>query len=222
MNKIEQNRTTILEKITKFHSLSLYKDANLPKLIAVSKKQNEERVLQALQCGHRIFGENRVQEAANKFSDIKKLNQGIELHLTGPLQTNKVKIALSLFDVFHTLDREKLAKEFTKYPEEIKNKTFFVQVNIGEETTKSGVKPTEVNDFLDYCINVLKLNISGLMCIPPFKEDPTSHFLLLKEIATQNNLKNLSMGMSDDYKIAILNGATHIRVGTALFGSRNT
>ena len=210
------------EKYQEILDFLQFQTSNKVKVVAVSKNHPIEAIYKAIDLGVKIFGENRVQEAANKFSDIKKLNQGIELHLTGPLQTNKVKIALSLFDVFHTIDREKLAKEFIKHPEEIKNKTFFVQVNTGEEKTKSGVKPTEVNSFLDYCTNVLKLNISGLMCIPPFKEDPTSHFLLLKEIATQNNLKNLSMGMSDDYKIAILNGATHIRVGTALFGSRNT
>ena len=191
------------------------------KIIAVSKNHPVEAIYKAIDVGIKIFGENRVQEAENKFSKIKKTNKEIELHLTGPLQTNKVKAALSLFDVFHTLDREKLAKELIKYPDEIKNKTFFVQVNIGEEKTKSGVRPSETNDFLDYCKNILKLKISGLMCIPPFKEDPKRFFLLLKELAIQNNLKNLSMGMSNDYKIAILNGATHIRVGTALFGERN-
>ena len=220
MNKIEQNRTTILEKITKFHSLSLYKDAHLPKLIAVSKKQNEERVLQALQCGHRIFGENRVQEAENRW--IKYLNEfeKIELHLIGPLQTNKVKKALKLFDVIHTVDRESIAIEISKnLNKSSKTKTFFIQVNTGHEKQKSGVLPDEIEAFFQFC-KKLKIPISGLMCIPPISETPSIHFCYLNKLSKKLNLNALSMGMTSDFEEAIKFGTTCIRIGEGFFGKR--
>ena len=143
----------------------------------------------------------------------------MELHLTGPLQTNKVKDAVKLFDVFHTLDREKLAKEFFKLGE-IKNKKFFIQVNTGKEKTKSGIYLEELNQFINYCKIDLSLNIIGLMCIPPINDDPKKHFALLADNAKKNNLPHLSMGMSADYLDAIKLNATYIRIGTALFGER--
>ena len=191
------------------------------KIVAVSKNHEVFAIQEAIGNGVRMFGENRVQEAILKFKPLKKTFLDLELHLTGPLQTNKVKLALSIFDIFQTLDREKLAREFIKYPLEIKNKKFFIQVNIGKEENKSGIDPKQTKDFVNYCKNELSLNIIGLMCIPPINEDAQDYFIMLKKIAQENNLKNLSMGMTSDYKKAIINGATHIRVGTALFGKRS-
>ena len=144
----------------------------------------------------------------------------LELHLTGPLQSNKVKLAASLFDVFHTLDREKIAKELFKYSDLLKKKKIFIQVNTGDEDTKSGIKLNEIRDFSNFCIEELKLNIVGLMCIPPINEEPSMHFLLLQNIANRNNLPELSMGMSNDYEDAIKFGATSVRIGSLLFGER--
>jgi|TARA_B110000438_G_scaffold186653_1_gene178342 pyridoxal phosphate enzyme (YggS family) len=191
------------------------------KIIAISKNHPLSSVVEALNCGIKVFGENRVQEAQEKFEKIKGENKDIELHLTGPLQTNKVKSALMLFDVFHTLDREKLAREFKKNKDAIQNKKFFIQLNTGAEETKSGVYVSEADRFIEYCKKDLGLNIEGLMCIPPIKDDPNEHFLLLKNIAKKNKLNELSMGMSDDYEKGVLSGATCVRVGTKLFGVRN-
>ena len=190
------------------------------KIIAVSKNHPISSIEKAVSDGVRIFGENRVQEAINKFNIIKTQYEDLELHLTGSLQTNKVKQALEIFDTFQTLDRVKLAKEFSKYPNTIKNKLFFVQINTGAEINKSGISVGEANKFIKYCKFDLKINVVGLMCIPPVKENPTNHFNLLKKIAFENNLFHLSMGMSSDYKEGVLSGATYVRVGTKLFGSR--
>ena len=190
------------------------------KIVAVSKNHSQKSVIEAIEAGVLIFGENRVQEALSKFSDIKKDNQEIELHLTGPLQSNKVKQALEIFDVFQTLDREKLAKEFIKYPDIIKNKKFFIQINTGKEISKSGILPEDADRFINYCKFEIKLPIIGLMCIPPINDPPSNHFNILKKISNKNDLEHLSIGMSGDYEEAIFAGATHIRVGTKLFGSR--
>ena len=189
------------------------------KIIAVSKNHPKTAVEIAISHGIRLFGENRVQEAKAKFMDLKKTHTDLELHLTGPLQTNKVKDAVKLFDVFHTLDREKLAKEFFKV-EGIENKKFFIQVNTGKEKTKSGIYLEELNQFINYCKIDLSINIIGLMCIPPINEDPKKHFSLLAEEAKKNNLPHLSMGMSADYMDAVELNASYIRIGTALFGER--
>ena len=197
------------------------KNAEKPcKIIAISKNNPLSSVIDALNFGINIFGENRVQEAQEKFEKLKKKNKNIELHLTGPLQTNKVKSALMLFDVFQTLDREKLAKEFLKNKELIKNKKFFIQVNTGAEVNKSGIFVSDASKFIDYCKEDLKLNIVGLMCIPPIEDEPKEHFLLLEQIAKKNKLMELSMGMSGDYEKGVLSGATYIRVGTKFFGER--
>ena len=190
------------------------------KIIAISKNHPISSIEKAVSDGVRIFGENRVQEAINKFNIIKTQYEDLELHLTGSLQTNKVKQALEIFDTFQTLDRVKLALEFSKYPNIIKNKFFFVQINTGAEINKSGISLGEANKFIKYCKFDLKINVVGLMCIPPVKENPTNHFNLLKKIAFENNLFHLSMGMSSDYKEGVLSGATYVRVGTKLFGSR--
>jgi hypothetical protein len=191
------------------------------KLVVVSKNHTISAVEEAILAGARIFGENRVQEAKDKFFNLKEKFKDIELHLTGPLQTNKVKNALSIFDVIQTLDREKLANELAKNSNLIKNKSFFVQVNTGKENSKSGIFPEDADEFINYCLLDLDINIVGLMCIPPLEEDPHFHFSLLRDIASKNNLKSLSMGMSSDYQQGISCGATHIRVGTKLFGKRS-
>ena len=194
---------------------------NKVKIIAVSKYHPTESIQEAINSGLRVFGENRVQEAATKYLKLKTIFNDIELHLTGPLQTNKVKSALEVFDVFQTLDREKLANEFYKHKESLQDKSFFIQINTGKEASKSGVYAENADEFIKYCLYDLKLSVVGLMCIPPSTENPTPHFSILRKIAAQNNLKQLSMGMSGDYEEAIMGGATHIRVGTALFGTRN-
>lgn len=236
-------------------------------LIAVSKKQPIERLHQALEAGHRVFGENRVQEAQSKFPELQEKYNDLELHLIGPLQTNKAKDALALFDVIQTVDREKLARKLadeikkhvipaqagilaSKIPDSaslleddktIKTKEFMVQVNIGEEEQKAGIPPQEAEEFTKFCVNDLGLNVTGLMCIPPADEPAGMYFALLRNISlklartTPSNAKasplraqsravlelmKISMGMSGDYLEAIEMGATHIRVGSAIFGQR--
>jgi len=196
------------------------KNNSKTKIVAISKNKKIEAVLEAISVGVRIFGENKVQEASEKFNNLKESHKDIELHLTGPLQTNKVKQALRLFDVFHILDRKKLADEFVKHEKLIQNKKFFIQVNLGMEETKSGIHPKECNDFINYCKNKLKLKVIGLMCIPPQNDDPTIYFKKLSSVAKENNLEELSMGMSQDFNKAIECGATYIRIGTSFFGER--
>ncbi len=196
------------------------KSINKPKIVAISKNHPVSSVIEAFKCGVTIFGENRVQEALSKFSDLKKQHRDIELHLTGPLQTNKVKSALSIFDTFQTLDREKLAIEFNKHMEKNSNKKFFIQVNTGMEKQKTGISSSSSSDFIDFCKQDLHLSIIGLMCIPPINEDPIKHFTKLKNLAEKKDLRFLSMGMSADYKKALMLGASHVRIGTLLFGRR--
>ena len=189
-------------------------------IVAISKNHPVEEVEEAISKGVEVFGENRVQEAKLKFEKILKMNKQIKLHLTGPLQTNKVKVALDLFSVFHTLDREKLVKELIKFPEKLTNKTFFIQVNTGNEETKSGVKPEETKEFLEMCISKGINNIEGLMCIPPVNEDPKTHFQLISKLSSDLNLGGASIGMSSDYMDALNFDPRYIRLGTALFGKR--
>ena len=193
------------------------------KLIAVSKVQPLERITAVLDEGHRLFGENRVQEAAGKWPELRERYPGTEVHLIGPLQTNKLNQALDLFEAIHSLDRDKLARKLADAvqarggcPE------LFIQVNTGEEPQKAGVLPTEADAFIKTCGESYNLPISGLMVIPPASEEPSLHFMLLRKIAERNGLKNLSMGMSGDFESAIALGATHIRVGSAIFGERAT
>ena len=189
-------------------------------IVAISKNHPVEEVEEAISKGVEVFGENRVQEAKLKFENILKINKQIKLHLTGPLQTNKVKVALDLFSVFHTLDREKLVKELIKFPEKLKNKTFFIQVNTGNEVTKSGVKPDETKEFLEMCRSNGVNNIEGLMCVPPVNEDPKIHFQLISKLSSDLNLGGASIGMSSDYMDALDFDPQYIRLGTALFGKR--
>ena len=192
----------------------------IAKIVAISKNHPKEAVIEALKHGVRIFGENKVQEAEKKFAELFKQYSDLDLHFTGTLQTNKVKSALQIFQVFQTLDREKLANEFLKFPNLTKDKKFFIQVNTGRESKKSGVMPNEAKDFIKYCVYELRLNILGLMCMPPLAESPKLHFTLLQKIAAENNINQLSMGMSSDYVEGIMLNATYIRLGTILFGER--
>tara|TARA_B100000886_G_scaffold229024_1_gene159705 strand:- start:1669 stop:2307 length:639 start_codon:yes stop_codon:yes gene_type:complete len=209
--------------IEKFNEIrkNLEKHNNTGKIVAISKNHPIESVFEAINQGVYIFGENRVQEAKTKFVKIKKNNPKIELHLTGPLQSNKVKDALLLFDVFHTIDREKIAKEFSKYQELLLNKKFFVQINTGREKTKSGIFPEDTKDFLLFLKNEINLPIQGLMCIPPIDDDPNYHFNQLQNLAKENSIDKLSIGMSGDYGAALSFKPAYIRLGTILFGKRN-
>ena len=216
MNKLAQNLEIIKKNIKKSSQ-----DRQVT-LVAVSKTFDANTVKEAINLGLWIFGENKVQECSLKFENILLEYPNIQLHMVGPLQRNKVKKALSLFDIIHTVDREKLVNEIKKNISQIsKTKEFFVQINTGKEIQKSGIFPENANDFINWCKQDMNINITGLMCIPPAAEDPSEHFHKLKSIAEKNNLFKLSMGMSYDYEKALNFGATHIRLGTALFGKRN-
>jgi len=190
-------------------------------LIAVSKVQPNERVLNVLEQGHTIFGENKVQEANSKWPMFRENFSNVQVHLIGPLQSNKVKQAVELFDAIHTLDRLKLAQKLSnEIQAQGKAPEMFIQINTGEEEQKSGIFPNKADQFIADCIS-LDLPIKGLMVIPPINEEPSLHFGLLRKIAHRNGLSSLSMGMSSDFESAIAMGATHIRVGSAIFGERN-
>jgi PLP dependent protein len=191
------------------------------KLIAVSKTYDASAILPVMKAGHRQFGENRVQEAQGKWPDLRQQFPDVDLHLIGPLQSNKAKEAVALFDCIHTIDRPKiaeaLASEMAKQARQLK---LFVQVNTGEEAQKAGISPSETISFVAMCRNRLKLNIVGLMCIPPVDEEPAVHFAFLAKLAREAELPELSMGMSADFESAIQFGASYVRVGSAIFGSR--
>ena len=190
------------------------------KLIAVSKVQPNERVQAILEQGHRIYGENRVQEAADKWPAFREQFDGIELHIIGPLQTNKARAAMELAQAIHTLDRIKLAHTFARLAQEMGAcPDLYIQVNTGAEPQKAGVLPDSADAFIAESV-ALDLPVAGLMCIPPVNEDPSLHFKLLGEIAARNGLNGLSMGMSGDFETAVAHGATHVRVGSAIFGGR--
>ncbi|MFG6518157.1 YggS family pyridoxal phosphate-dependent enzyme [Sulfitobacter sp. 1A13496] len=190
------------------------------KLIAVSKVQPDARVRAVLEEGHRSFGENRVQEAAGKWPGFREDFDGIDLHIIGPLQSNKVRQAMELAEAIHTVDRPKLAKTIARLAQEMgRCPDLFIQVNTGEEEQKAGVMPRDADAFIAEC-RALDLPIKGLMCIPPVDEAPSLHFALLAKIAARNDLSGLSMGMSGDFEQAIALGATHVRVGAAIFGER--
>jgi len=190
-------------------------------LVAVSKVHVAETIRPVLEAGHCVFGENRVQEALQKWPTLKKSYPDIELHLIGPLQTNKVRQVVQLFDVIETVDRPKLARALARiFEEEGKACDIYVQINTGLESQKAGISPAAADDFIRLCRDELHLPVKGVMCIPPFDEDPADHFTLLKSIADRNSLNAISMGMSGDFEKAIEHGATHVRVGTAIFGKR--
>lgn len=190
-------------------------------LIVVSKTFAADAITPVIEAGQRVFGENRVQEAKGKWPEMMSTHAGIALHLIGPLQSNKAKEAVALFDAIHSVDRasicEALSKEFAR---QSRRPQLFVQINTGEEPQKAGIAPTEADDFLARCRDSYGLTISGLMCIPPADEAPAPHFALTAKIAARNGLAKLSMGMSADFATAIAFGATHVRVGSAIFGTR--
>ena len=194
---------------------SIKKNANL---IVVTKNQTFEKILDIINFGHLHFGENRIQEAKNKWSSYLKTNNNIKLHLIGKLQSNKVKEAFDLFTFIHTLDNEKLANKFSELEKQLDKKIkYFIQVNIGNEQQKNGIAIDSLKDFVNLCRNDMKLNIIGLMCIPPVQLDPNPFFKKMHDLNIKNNLQELSMGMSSDYKEALANGSTFTRLGSAVF-----
>ena len=214
-------RLRLVEEEIALAARAAARDAKSIKLVAVTKTVPPEGIGQAIAAGQNRFGENRVQEAQAKWPALKQRHPGIELHLIGPLQSNKVREAVALFDVIETLDRPKLARALA---EEIaragKRPLLFVQVNTGEEPQKAGVLPADADAFIALCRDTFSLVIDGLMCIPPYDEEPAMHFALLAKIAARNGVKELSMGMSGDFVRAIPFGATYVRVGSAIFGER--
>jgi len=193
---------------------------NLPKIIAVSKTFKLDKILPLVDHGHIDFGENKIQEAIEKWTDIKEKNSYIQLHMIGKLQTNKVKLALKLFDYIHSVDTEKLAKKIADEQEKINKKIkIFIQVNIGKENQKTGIDKDRVSDLVIYCKKI-NLNVVGLMCIPPVDQDPTIYFKEIFLINKKFNFSDLSMGMSSDYMQATQNGATYLRIGSSIFGKR--
>ena len=215
------NLKTVLSHIAAARKAALAPASDV-RLIAVSKGHEAERILPVLAAGHRIFGENRVQEAKVKWTPLRAQFPDSELHLIGPLQTNKVRDALALFDCIQSLDRARLAEALKSEMEKTGRRIpLFVEVNTGEEMQKAGIAPKDTASFVTHCRDEMGLPVIGLMCIPPLGEEPAMHFALLRELARASGLTSLSMGMSDDYETAIRFGATHIRVGTAIFGERD-
>ena len=221
MSSVRYNIQVTKQKIMAEMQKSPLGHLSIPKLIAVSKQQPDNKVDQSILAGHRVFGENRVQEAKQRWEARKVKHPDLELHLIGPLQTNKVADAVALFDVIEVVDREKLAKIMAaEMQRQNRHLPCLVQVNTGEEPQKSGVMPSEVDEFIHFCQEDCSLNIIGLMCIPPADEESVIHFALLREMAKRNELSELSMGMSSDFEAAIAFGATSVRVGSAIFGAR--
>ena len=198
------------------------KNQNKVKIIAVSKTFSEEKILPLIKFGHTDFGENKVQEAVAKWTSLKEKNSDIKLHMIGKLQTNKVKEAVRIFDTIHSLDSIKLAEKISKEQKKIdKNLKILIQINIGEEIQKSGIDINDVKNLLNISINELKLNITGLMCIPPNDNNEEKYFLKMKELKDELRLDDLSMGMSNDYLKAIRYGSTYVRIGSKIFGERS-
>ena len=211
--------TDILDRIRN-EEVRLGHSPGTTRLVAVSKVQPVERVVAVLEQGHRLFGENKVQEAAGKWPALRERFSDVELHLIGPLQTNKARQAMELFDAIETLDRPKLARTLARLKDELGQcPKLYVQVNTGEEEQKAGVMPGDADAFIVDCRS-LGLEIAGLMCIPPADEEPSLHFALLAKIAARNEIAELSMGMSADFETGIAQGATSVRVGSAVFGAR--
>ena len=193
-----------------------------PNIIVVTKTFSLNNITPLLQSGHNHYGENKIQEAEKKWSEAKRKYKNLQLHMIGKLQSNKAKKALQLFDYIHSLDNERLASKLSEYQKELKkNVKFFIQVNLANEKHKSGISLTELNHFYNFCIKKLSLNIIGLMCLPPMDSDAHEYFKLLKESAIKLNLNELSMGMSADFELAVLNGSTYLRLGTLIMGKRN-
>ena len=220
MNEFYNKYEKLNYLIKKRHNESFYCSKPLPKLIAVSKQQPDEKILDALKVGQRIFGENKIQDAIKRWSGLLSIYKDIELHYIGHLQTNKVKKALNFFDVIHTLDRQNLAFEISKHlTPTSKTKSFMIQVNTGNEKNKSGVSLENLEEFLKLVIN-LNIPVKGLMCLPPVDDEPSIHFCILRELADKYELNDLSMGMSMDFEKAISFGSTFLRIGSSFFGKR--
>lgn len=216
---IQENLADILARIEAARKAAI-KPAPRTQLVAVSKTVPEAGIREALAAGQRLFGENRVQEAQGKYPALKEEFPDLELHLIGPLQTNKVKDAVALFDCLQTMDRTRLADALAQERDKSgKTVRLFIQVNTGEEAQKAGVLPREAGALIAY-VRKLELPLEGLMCIPPVDDDAAPHFALLAKLAADHGLSQLSMGMSDDFELAVKFGATHVRVGTAIFGAR--
>jgi pyridoxal phosphate enzyme (YggS family) len=221
LTDITQALATVKQRITDA-AREAGRDAASVTLVAVSKTHDADTIRPALAAGQRVFGENRVQEAKGKWPELKEAFPGIELHLIGPLQTNKVREAVALFDVIETVDRPKLARALADEMERTGRVVpCLIQVNTGLETQKAGLHPDSIDSMLKLCRDEYKLPVVGLMCIPPVDEDPEPHFRMLAEAAARNGLAVVSMGMSGDFAAAIRLGATHVRVGSAIFGARD-
>ena len=219
MHKTIQNLLDIQKKINSV--LDTLKVNKVPKIIAVSKTFGMDKILPLIEHGHLDFGENKVQEAVEKWSNVKINNKSLKLHLIGGLQTNKVKLAVKLFDFIHSVDSEKLAKKiFDEQQKQKKKVKIFIQVNIGDEHQKSGVNKSSVSDLYSYC-KTLGLEVVGLMCIPPFEKPSNIFFKEMSVLNTNLNFNELSMGMSSDYLDAIKNSATYLRIGSSIFGQRS-
>tara|TARA_Y100000992_G_scaffold188066_1_gene127308 strand:+ start:1523 stop:2185 length:663 start_codon:yes stop_codon:yes gene_type:complete len=219
MHKTVQNLLSI-QSLIKSKLLDLNEKSRIPKIIAVSKTFKIDHILPLIEYGHLDYGENKVQEAVEKWTDIKLKNNKIRLHLIGKLQTNKVKFAVKVFDYIHSLDNEKLAKKIAEEQEKQNVKPrVFIQINLGEESQKSGITKNNLEEFYNFSKN-LGLNIIGTMCIPPFGEDSTTFFSQMKELNNKINLDEISMGMSSDYLNAIEFNATYLRIGSNIFGQR--
>ena len=221
MHTTVQNLNAIENKINEIIKKKQLKTN--PKIIAVTKTFSLEKITPLLESGHQDFGENKVQEAEEKWKNIKNNYSKIRLHMIGKLQSNKAKKAVELFDYIHSLDSSKLAIKIKKYEEELNKKIkMFIQVNIGEEQQKSGIMINQLENFYNYCKKELSLNIVGLLCLAPNNYDPVKYFEILRKNSSKFNLTELSMGMSSDYENAVLNGSTFLRIGTEIFGERNT
>ena len=221
MHTSEQNLKIVQNKVKEILDRKQLKIA--PQIIAVTKTFPINKIIPLLKMVHTHFGENKIQEAETKWLNVKNKYNDLQLHMLGKLQSNKTKKAVKLFDYIHSLDNEKLAKKISQHEQELNKKIkLFIQVNIAEENNKSGISLNDLNNFYDYCIKELSLNIIGLMCLPKINSDTNKYFRTLKNISNKLSLADLSMGMSVDYEKAVLNGATYLRLGTAIFGARST
>ena len=220
MHDVIENLNLIKNKVNKIVSEKQLKSE--PKVIVVTKKFSTDKILPLVEKEHLDFGENKVQEAEDKWVNIKKKYSNIKLHMIGKLQSNKAKKAITLFDYIHSLDSVKLASKIAHYEIELKKKTkLFIQVNLGDENQKSGILLNDLENFYDYCTKEISLNIIGLMCLPPIDSNSNEYFKMLKNLANKFDLKHLSMGMSSDYKNAVVHGSTYLRLGTSIMGPRD-
>ena len=220
MHETVQRLHLIKDKAREILAQTQYKTD--PNIIAVTKTFPLNKIIPLIESGHFHYGENKIQEAESKWTETKNKYNNLKLHMLGRLQSNKAKKVVKLFDYLHSLDNAKLASKISQYEKELNKKMkIFIQVNIGDEDQKSGILLKDLNTFYNYCNKKLSLNIIGLMCMPPINSDPDKYFKILKKNATELKLKHLSMGMSMDYENALINGATYLRLGTAIFGPRN-